>query len=162
MQAPRAVGHVPPVRVAVADDDALIRRTIVAIVEYEATLELAGVAGHVNGAGRVLGDADVLIADVRMPGGGAVEAARQLRASAADCVVVALTGFDSISDRQQLMEAGVTACLVKGCPIEEIVEAVRTAATAAQANRAGKSCADTSSSTRRLEDDCKRPWASSA
>jgi DNA-binding NarL/FixJ family response regulator len=134
MEAPsRGAGRSGIVRVAVADDDALIRRTIAAIVEHEQGLELAGVAPDTPGAVRAALGADVLIADVRMPGGGAVAAARQLRVVGSHAAVIALTGHDSPQERRNLTTGGVAICLVKGCSIAEIVEAIRTAAHASNA-----------------------------
>ena len=151
MTAPRAVGHelrdLPRVRVAVADDDPMIRRTIAAIIDFEDDLVLVGVAEHTPGAVATAVEADVLVADVRMPGGGAMEAARALRERGSHATVVALTGYDSASHREQLTAAGVAACLTKGCAIEEIVETIRTAARATQASRAGKRRFATKAST---------------
>lgn len=133
--AERPKDTVSSVRVAIADDDALVRRTIAAIVDFEKDLELVGEAENTDGAIEMALEADVLVADVRMPGGGAAVAANALRTLGSPTSVVALTGSDSASDRAELTEAGVVAYLVKGCEIEEIIEAIRTAAKATQASR---------------------------
>lgn len=145
-----------------ADDDAMVRRTIAAIVEFESDLELAGQAERTDEAIEVALEADVLIADVRMPGGGAVAAAGALRRMKSPTAVVALTGFDSPSDRAALAEAGVVACLVKGCEIEEIVEALRTAGRAAHASREGSNRFATRSSTDSRDSGASSFRASSA
>jgi DNA-binding NarL/FixJ family response regulator len=146
----------------VADDDPMILRTIAAIIDFEEDLDLIGVAEHTPGAVSTAADADVLVADVRMPGGGATEAARALRERGSHTTVVALTGYDSPADRERLTAAGVAACLVKGCAIEDIVETIRTAARAAQASRDGNRRFSTTTSTRRRDNGSVRPCASSA
>jgi DNA-binding NarL/FixJ family response regulator len=166
MTTPRAVGHEPAtlseVRVAVADDDPMIRRTIAAIIEFEDDLQLVGVAEHTPGAVHLALAADVLVADVRMPGGGAIQAARELREAGSHATVVALTGYDAPGDREQMTEAGVVATLVKGCAIEDIVETIRTAAKATQASRAGSRRFSTTASTWRRDLGSSASCASSA
>lgn len=116
------------VRVAVADDDPLIRRTIAAIVEYEEGWELVGMAEDTAGAIELAKQADVVVCDVRMPGGGALAVAEGLRKAGTQAGVVALTGYDAPGARDELAGAGVSAVLLKGCSIDEIIDAVRTAA----------------------------------
>ena len=118
------------VRVAVADDDPLIRRTISAIIEHEEGWELVGVAEDTDTALALAKEADVVVADVRMPGGGALALAQGLREAGGSAAVVALTGYDAPGARDEMAQAGVSAVLLKGCAIEEIIDAVKAAANA--------------------------------
>ena len=116
------------VRVAVADDDPLIRRTISAIVEHEDGWELAGVAEDTATAIELARHADVVVCDVRMPGGGALALAAGRRDAGLSTGVVALTGYDAPGARDEMADAGVSAVLLKGCAIEDIIDAVKKAA----------------------------------
>jgi DNA-binding NarL/FixJ family response regulator len=68
-------------------------------------------------------DPDVVLMDLRMPGGNGVEARRGARAK-----VLVLTTYDTDSDTLPAIEAGATGYLLKDAPREELFTAVRAAA----------------------------------
>ena len=67
---------------------------------------------------------DVAIVDVRMPGGGGVKVARELRRSAPDTKVLALTAAADRDTVLEMLEAGVVGYLVKGSSAEHILESI--------------------------------------
>lgn len=73
-------------------------------------------------------DPDVVLMDLRMPGGGGVEAIKELARRGARARVLVLTTYDTDSDTLPAIEAGATGYLLKDAPREELFTAVRAAA----------------------------------
>ncbi|MGW4024556.1 response regulator [Streptomyces sp. NPDC005009] len=73
-------------------------------------------------------DPDVILMDLRMPGGGGVDAIRELSRRGARAQVLVLTTYDTDSDTIPAIEAGATGYLLKDAPREELFTAVRAAA----------------------------------
>ena len=113
-------------RLIIADDDALARALIEAIVERDGELELVGSA---EDAGRAIELAnehqpDVAVLDWVMPGGGGEAAAREILRRSPGTKIVALT-TPGTSTPDVAMVRGV---LPKGAPPEELIRAIREAA----------------------------------
>ncbi len=73
-------------------------------------------------------DPDVVLMDLRMPGGGGVAAIAELTRRGARSQVLVLTTYDTDSDTLPAIEAGATGYLLKDAPREELFAAVRAAA----------------------------------
>ena len=73
-------------------------------------------------------DPDVVLMDLRMPGGAGVEAIRELTRRSARAKVLVLTTYDTDSDTLPAIEAGATGYLLKDAPRDELFTAVRAAA----------------------------------
>jgi DNA-binding NarL/FixJ family response regulator len=73
-------------------------------------------------------DPDVILMDLRMPGGGGVEAIATLTRSGARAKILVLTTYDTDSDTLPAIEAGATGYLLKDAPRDELFTAVRAAA----------------------------------
>ncbi|MET8573050.1 response regulator transcription factor [Streptomyces sp. NPDC004783] len=73
-------------------------------------------------------DPDVVLMDLRMPGGGGVEAIAELTRRRARAKVLVLTTYDTDSDTLPAIEAGATGYLLKDAPRDELFTAVRAAA----------------------------------
>lgn len=73
-------------------------------------------------------DPDVVLMDLRMPGGGGVDAIAELGRRGARSKVLVLTTYDTDSDTLPAIEAGATGYLLKDAPREELFTAVRAAA----------------------------------
>ncbi|MFB8025668.1 response regulator [Streptomyces sp. NPDC056465] len=73
-------------------------------------------------------DPDVVLMDLRMPGGGGVAAIAELARLGARSRVLVLTTYDTDSDTLPAIEAGATGYLLKDAPREELFTAVRAAA----------------------------------
>jgi DNA-binding NarL/FixJ family response regulator len=115
-------------RLIIADDDALARALIEAIVERDHELELVGSAEDAQRAIQLAGEhqPDVAVLDWVMPGGGGEEAAREILLRSPDTKIVALT----TPDTGRASVAGSTAVvLAKGSPPDELLRAIRAAAT---------------------------------
>jgi DNA-binding NarL/FixJ family response regulator len=71
---------------------------------------------------------DVVLMDLRMPGGGGVEAIAELTRRGAGSRILVLTTYDTDSDTLPAIEAGATGYLLKDAPRDELFTAVRAAA----------------------------------
>lgn len=121
----------PPgtVRVLICDDHAVFRRGLALVLEPEDGVEVVGEAADaddaVAAAARLL--PDVVLMDLRMPGGG-IEATRRIRAAQPDTRVVALTVSDDDADLFAAVRAGAAGYLLKDVSIEDVPAAVRAVA----------------------------------
>jgi DNA-binding NarL/FixJ family response regulator len=115
------------VRVLVVDDHALFRRGIVLVLEGEDDIEVVGEC--VDGEAAVQEAAalapDVVLMDVRMPGGGGIEATRRLAEVAPASRVLMMTVSDEEDDLYEAVKAGATGYLLKEISVEAVAEAVR-------------------------------------
>ncbi|WP_405665578.1 response regulator transcription factor [Streptomyces sp. NBC_01166] len=73
-------------------------------------------------------DPDVVLMDLRMPGGGGVAAIAELARLGTRSKVLVLTTYDTDSDTLPAIEAGATGYLLKDAPRDELFTAVRAAA----------------------------------
>ena len=71
---------------------------------------------------------DVVLMDLRMPGGDGVTAIRELSERLPEIRVLVLTTYDTDSDVLPAIEAGATGFLLKDAPRDELIRAVRAAA----------------------------------
>jgi DNA-binding NarL/FixJ family response regulator len=117
---------VTPIRVLLADDHPVVREGLRGMLASEPDIEVVGEAGSgpeaVALAGRLR--PDVVLMDLRMPGGDGVDATRQL----AGTTVVVLTTYDSDADILRAVEAGAAGYLLKDTPRAALADSVRAAA----------------------------------
>lgn len=113
-------------RLIIADDDALARALIEAIVERDRELELVGSAEDAERAIQLAHEhqPDVAVLDWVMPGGGGETAAREILRRSPDTKIVALTAPDT----HAIDVAEVRGVLPKGAPPNELLRAIREAA----------------------------------
>ncbi|MFE3862523.1 response regulator [Streptomyces goshikiensis] len=115
------------IKVLVADDNAIMRRGLRLTLEAETDLEVIAEARTgtqaVDLTRRYL--PDVVLMDVRMPGGGGVDATREVLLLPVPPAVLVLTTFDRDEYIEQVLRAGAAGFLLKDTPPEELVRAVR-------------------------------------
>lgn len=114
-------------RLVIADDDELVRLTLMA----QLSQSFECVAAAVDAAEAVAVVAalrpDVVILDVHMPYGGAIEATRRIRATTPETAIVILSIDESWSDLIDLLNAGAMTYLRKGIDEPTLVNDLRTA-----------------------------------
>lgn len=119
-----------PVTVLIVDDHPVVRDGLrgmfAASPEFEVLGEAADGVAAVRLAARL--DPDVVLLDLRMPGGGGVDAITALRRRGLRARVLVLTTYDTDSDTLPAIEAGATGYLLKEAPRDELFAAVRAAA----------------------------------
>jgi DNA-binding NarL/FixJ family response regulator len=117
-------------RVVLADDHAILRHGLRAILEAEPDLEVIGEASTVQDAvalSRCL-QPDVVITDVSFADGSGINAVGQLRRECVGLHVVMLTGQNSPECERAAIAAGAYAYIVKDSPIEVLLRAIRSEA----------------------------------
>ncbi|QXC62794.1 response regulator transcription factor [Aquihabitans sp. G128] len=119
-----------PVRVLVCDDHVVFRRGLALVLEPEGDLEVVGEAADTAAAVAAVAELapHVVLMDLRMPGGGGLEATRAIRAAHPEVKVVVLTVSDDDDDLFEAVKAGAVGYLLKEVSIEEVGDAVRTVA----------------------------------
>lgn len=120
----RAQSIGPPLRVVVVDDHAVVRsglRSELTSRRVEVVGEAADVASAIEAvrAHRP----DVLVLDVRLPGGGAPAVLAALGGDAPP--TLAVSASDERDDVVRTVAAGASGYLLKTAPVDQIVEAIR-------------------------------------
>jgi DNA-binding NarL/FixJ family response regulator len=140
------------IRVALADDQELVRAGFRMILSVETDLDVVGEA--VDGAAAVelveRERPDVVLMDIRMPGIDGIEATRRIVAGGSGVHVLVLTTFDRDEYVYRSLEAGAAGFLLKTAPPARLIEAVRTVA-------AGDALLAPSITRRLIEDYLRRP-----
>jgi DNA-binding NarL/FixJ family response regulator len=117
-------------RVAVVDDQDLVRAGLAHILEGEPDLEVVAQAGDGRQALEAVRRTrpDVVLMDIRMPVLDGIAATRSLLADHPEVRVVVLTTFDLDEYVYEALRAGATGFVLKDSPADDIVRAVRVAA----------------------------------
>ncbi len=114
------------IRVALVDDDALLRAGLRLLLETQPDIRVVAELGTGREAVqqcRAL-QPDVVLMDLRMPGMDGIEATRQLTAAGGSRVLV-LTTFDDETGMFDAVRAGASGFLLKRAAPEELLAAVR-------------------------------------
>jgi DNA-binding NarL/FixJ family response regulator len=119
-----------PIRVLVADDQALVREGLMTLLQ--ATPGIEPVADAADGAEVVRLAArhrpDVILMDLRMPNVDGVQATREIRAAQPEIEIVVLTTHADEASILDALRAGARGYLTKDAGIQEIARAVHAAA----------------------------------
>ncbi len=116
---------VAALRVALADDQALVRAGLRALLQglgIEVVLEADDGQGLLDGL--AVQKVDVVLSDVRMPGVDGIAATRQLRARGDSTPLLLLTTFDESELLLQASEAGAQGFMLKDAAPEDLHEAI--------------------------------------
>lgn len=118
------------IRVAIADDQALVRAGFRKLVETEPDLLVVGEATNGSEACDVVQASapDVILMDIRMPVTSGIEATRRLAALGSATRVLILTTYDLDEYVFDALAAGASGFLLKDAPPEQLVTAIRTVA----------------------------------
>jgi DNA-binding NarL/FixJ family response regulator len=119
-----------PVRVLLADDHPVVREGLRGMLAAEPDIKVVAEAG--SGAEAVamarLHRPDVILMDLRMPGGDGVEAITAIEAAPGAARIIVLTTYDTDADILRAVEAGAAGYLLKDTPLADLVNAIRAAA----------------------------------
>lgn len=115
------------IRVLLADDQALVRGAMAALLSLEADLEVVAQVGRGDEVVDVarLSGAQVCLLDIEMPGTDGIEAARRVAAELPGCRSLIVTTFGRPGYLRRALEAGAGGFVVKDTPARELAEAVR-------------------------------------
>jgi DNA-binding NarL/FixJ family response regulator len=120
----------PTVRVAVADDQALVRSGFAVLLRSADDIEVVGEAANGLEAVELVTreKPDVILMDIRMPEMDGLEATRRITGSDAETRVLILTTFDLDEYVFTALRAGASGFLLKDTQPEELLTAVRVVA----------------------------------
>lgn len=121
-----------PIRVALVDDQLLVRSGFRMLINSQADLEVVAEAsnGREAIASQTLAAADVILMDVRMPEMNGIDTTEYLlsrqTSDAPGPKVIVLTTFDLDEYALAAIQAGASGFLLKDAPPEELLESIRT------------------------------------
>lgn len=119
-----------PISTIVADDHAVVRRGMQALLEAESGISIVGVAADGLETVRLTErlKPDVVVLDLMMPGLSGLEALRIIRERSPRTRIVILSMYSSSAFIAQALQAGAIGYVLKGCTEENLVRSVKEAA----------------------------------
>ncbi|GAA1366983.1 response regulator transcription factor [Arthrobacter rhombi] len=115
------------IKVLVADDQALVRGALVALLNLESDLEVVAEADNGESAVALAAErhVDVCVLDIQMPGVNGIEAARRIHDGVPGCRSLMVTTFGRTGYLREALQAGASGFVVKDTPASELAEAIR-------------------------------------
>jgi two-component system NarL family response regulator len=116
-----------PIQVVVADDHAVVRAGIIGNLELQRELKVVAEASDGVEALALIKKhvPDIAVLDLRMPRMDGLDVIREVSALKLKTKVIVMTTFENQEDIQNAMKAGARAYLLKDCPREALLEAIR-------------------------------------
>ncbi len=115
------------IRILLAEDQAMVRGALSALLNLEADLDVVGTAADGEAAWRELQrlTPDLLVTDIEMPGLTGLELAQRVQRHGLPVKVVIVTTFARSGFLRRALDAGVGGYLLKDAPAEKLAEALR-------------------------------------
>jgi DNA-binding NarL/FixJ family response regulator len=123
------------ITVLVADDDPIIRESLAAILEGQADMEVVGEAADGQQAVELASNLrpTVVLTDIGMPRLDGIEATRLIKRAIPETAVIFLTVYST--HLMEALAAGASRYLLKDCPVDELLTAIRSCASGAFGSR---------------------------
>jgi two-component system invasion response regulator UvrY len=114
------------IRLMIVDDHELVRVGLRQILADYPAIEIIGEAGNGETALRLNRELrpDVVLLDICMPGISGMETATRLKQVRPSVAIIVLSIHETAPYPERLMEAGASGYLTKGCPVNELVQAI--------------------------------------
>lgn len=118
------------IRIVLADDHPVVREGLRAMLDAEPDLDVVGEASSGPRAEALAAELrpDIVLMDLRMPGGGGADSIERMAAAGLSCRVIVLTTYETDRDILRAVEAGAAGYLLKDLARGELAAAVRAAA----------------------------------
>jgi DNA-binding NarL/FixJ family response regulator len=118
-----------PIRVLIADDHAIFRSGLRALLEKESDIEVVGETGDCCETIRaaVAEEIDVMLLDISMPGAPGIKVAEVVLKERPHLAIVALTMHEDPHYVQELLRVGARAFVLKKSSGTKLVQAIRAA-----------------------------------
>ncbi|MCA1688182.1 MAG: response regulator transcription factor [Actinobacteria bacterium] len=115
------------VRVLLAEDQAMVRGALSALLSLEEDVEIVAEAARGDEVVPAALDTlpDVALLDIEMPGGDGLSTAAALKERLPSCRVVILTTFGRAGYLRRAMESGAVGFLLKDAPASDLAAAIR-------------------------------------
>jgi two-component system response regulator DesR len=115
------------IRILLAEDQAMVRGALSALLSLENDIEVTGTAADGEAAWREVQrlKPDVLVTDIEMPGLSGLELAQRIQRHELPVRVVIVTTFARAGFLRRALDAGVAGYLLKDAPAEKLAEALR-------------------------------------
>ena len=119
-----------PIRILLVEDNKVFREALELLLGLRADVEIVAAIGDGAGAAAAAREhnPDVVLMDYRLPGLDGVQATVAVLEACPDTAVVCLTASANAREIEALYEAGAAACLTKDQELDEIVDAIKSAA----------------------------------
>ncbi len=110
------------IKVLLVDDSLIVRERLVAILDELAGIEIVGQAENVSEAINLIKQLqpDVVILDIRMPGGSGIEVLHHIKQRGVGVMVIILTNYSFPEYRQRCLNAGADFFLDKSTEFDQI------------------------------------------
>lgn len=115
------------IRILLAEDQAMVRGALVALLSFEPDLTVVAEAANGDDAIRqaLATSPDVALLDIEMPSLDGLAVAEELRTQLPTCRVIMLTTFGRPGYLRRALEAGASGFLLKAAPSSELATAIR-------------------------------------
>ncbi len=120
------------IRVVLAEDQAMVRGALSALLKLESDLDVIGSAADGEEAWQLVqrfasadSGPDVVVTDIEMPRLTGLELAQRIRDAGLECKVVIVTTFARPGFLRRALDAGVSGYLLKDAPADQLAEALR-------------------------------------
>jgi two-component system, NarL family, response regulator DesR len=125
-----STGQRPVIRVLLAEDVAVVRDTLAALLGLEPDIEVTAAlaSGDQVVPAALAQRPDVALLDIGLPGTSGLTAAAELARGLPACKVLILTGLQAPGNLDAALRAGARGFLLKDIPSEDLVAAVRAVA----------------------------------
>lgn len=116
-----------PLRILLAEDQAMLRGALTALLNLERDLSVVASVGDGESAWRELQrlQPEVLVTDIEMPGLTGLELAQRIQRQGLAVRVVIVTTFARAGFLRRALDAGVAGYLLKDAPAEQLADALR-------------------------------------
>ena len=116
-----------PIRVLLAEDQAMIREALAALLSFEDDIEVVAQVGRGDEVTSAAKDAKphVALLDIEMPGMDGLTAAAALSQASPGTKIVILTTFGRPGYLRRAMEAGASGFVVKDSPADRLARTIR-------------------------------------
>lgn len=114
------------IKIILADDHAVLRSGLKALLNCSPQFEVIGEAGDGHTALRMVEELmpDILILDLSMPGMGGVDCIKEIRSRSLPCRILVLTMYDDEEYIKEVMRAGADGYVLKKSADTELIEGI--------------------------------------
>ncbi len=120
------VSHLDRVRVAIVDDDEVLRTALIETIERLDGMAVIGAVASLREAMRLSRERpDVFLIDLSLPDGSGFELISHLREKVVDCKALVVSVFGDVQNVVRAIELGADGYLLKGAPLSQTASAIR-------------------------------------